>query len=495
MGTRFVVIGLGQIGQELLQRLSKGYELTCVDVKAASGEKLAELGREDAAFIHGDATSRLVLESAMVDDADAVIVTLIEERTNLEVVRVLREHFNPRRIITVGMTMEGREALEAQSVEVENIFEATAMEIRNLIEAKSKSAHAIGLGKDEILEVEVHHNSRLANKTLGSLDPIRWRVGIVYRDGNIVIPRPGTVLKPKDKVVILGDPSVLKTVSEILTFSFSKFPLEYGTMVVACLAGDEDEKYADEINYLFSVFPVERLVVVREPESDEGRVRGFLERLEVKNVEVKKSHFTAVERLWADLRDYPGKTGMVIVPDSLVRSRFNVVSAPGKKIFMRDMVHMARCPVLVARGTFPYERMCFPTITGMGAVTPAQLEHLVGSALEVSQAISNEVTALHVKPSEYIAGEEETKRFQENRKTVSDMAVLHRMKVQSRELEGNPIKAVLGALEEFNLLLLNAPERVRKNILANFLNPDTSWNVARRTRVSTMLLPAIEEAL
>jgi hypothetical protein len=97
-------------------------------------------------------------------------------------------------------------------VEVENIFTLSGASIRNMLEQKMRTAHAIGLGKNEILEVEVYPNSKLANKPIGSLAPIRWRICIIYREENTIIPRENTVLKPKDRVIILGDPVVLKTV-------------------------------------------------------------------------------------------------------------------------------------------------------------------------------------------------------------------------------------------------------------------------------------------
>jgi len=199
---RFIIIGLGGIGQELLKRLSKDFEITSIDLKKES-EEIAKKIRPSCRVITGDATSRLILDDAGVNDADGIIITTTDERVNIEVARILKKHFNPRRVIAVASTQKGIETLESTGVEVENIFTASATVIRNRLEQTTRTAHAIGLGKDEIMEVEIHPYSRLANRPLRTLTPIRWRIGIIYRDENIIIPSRETILKPKDRLSYL----------------------------------------------------------------------------------------------------------------------------------------------------------------------------------------------------------------------------------------------------------------------------------------------------
>ena len=53
-----------------------------------------------------------------------------------------------------------------------------------------------------------------------------------------------------DRVVILGEPQVLSTIAERLSFRFRDFPLEYGETAYLYLAGDEDERFIAEVDYL-----------------------------------------------------------------------------------------------------------------------------------------------------------------------------------------------------------------------------------------------------
>jgi len=137
----------------LLKRLSRENELVCIDLDPATEKYMREI-REDALFVAGDGTSRLILENAGVADADAVIVTTAEEKVNIETAMVIKDHFDSKRVLAIGTSQSGVESLEALGAEVENIFTTSAVALRNRLIQASRAAHAIGLGKDEILEVE-----------------------------------------------------------------------------------------------------------------------------------------------------------------------------------------------------------------------------------------------------------------------------------------------------------------------------------------------------
>lgn len=487
--TRFVVIGLGRLGQELLPRLSREFDLTVVEMGARGEEKLADLRREDVRLIKGDATSRLVLESAGVEDADAVIVSTTTERVNLEVVRVLTEHFHPRRIIAVGITEAGTEQMLASGVEVVNIFAASAIGIRNLIEHKTKAAHAIGIGKDEILEVEVHPHSRLANKPLGFLKPLRWRTGIIYREGNIIVPRGDTILKARDRVVILGDPAVLRHVAEIMTYNYEKFPLEYGETFVACISGLEDASYIEELNYIYSVLPLKRALLVLPPTAQLPKFRPVLEALNIPKAEIKKTSLPPHGALRDALNQCGGSQGLVALSDAYLRSIHSSFFGARQQQVIKSLIREGGCPVVLCRGTHPYERMVLPCMKGV------DFPQIMETALQLSQDIGARVTTLQVAPSPYIADEEEVALHAESRQTISNLSLMYKAKVETRHLEGNPVKAMLPALEGQSLMVTGMHGTEEESLLRFIFHPDVAWHLTRRARLTTLLLPPWQEAL
>ena len=488
---RIVLVGLGNIGMKLLKSLPREFEIVCVEADHGRYEE-ARLIRDDINFIAGDATSRLVLEEAGIDDADIVIVTTTTEKVNLEVVRVIKEHFTPTRVISVGITREGIETLKGLGAEVEDIFGASALGIRNKIEQRSRTTHSIGLGKGEILEVEVHPNSKLANKTIGSLCPMRWNIGLIYRDGNIILPGKDVALKPKDRVIILGEPGAIKTVSEILTFNFKRFPLEYGSTALTYLTGHEDEVFFEEVGYLLTVLPLKKLIFVYSNRAAEDRERlaGLIKSLNFKGIEESDTVVSSVSSIKEILLKHKWEYGLIILSKDIFYSRFLTKHLDiWKKRFVQETSSLAMCPILFVSGTSPYEKVVTPCIEGI------DVEHALEAVFEISSSLRSEVTALLVSPSKYIASDEDIARFEGMRKTVLDMSLIYKTGINISILEGNPIKAISATLSDYNLLIINGGSWRTQHILSSILNPDVVWNVIKKSPASVLIIPPAEESL
>jgi Trk K+ transport system NAD-binding subunit len=485
---RFIIVGVGNVGAGLLEMLPRDIDILCIDNAPGADEKAKKIRGDGVRVIAGDATSRLVLEEAGVNDADCVIISTTKEKISLEVATLLKEHFSPKRVISVGITNSGIQKLDELGAEVQNIFTITAAGIRNLLEHKTKTAHSIGIGKNEILEVEVHPNSRLVNKPIGSVAPLRWNIGIIYRDGNIIVPKRGTVLKPKDKVVILGDPAVLKTVSEILTFNFERFPLEYGATVLAFLEGGEDERYFEELEYLFSIFPLNKIVFVYSGKAvgRSGEFARMIKRESFRTIEEQTLDLPfdgAVDRV---LQEASGEYGIIAVPRGALST--GPLRTAGKKLLKGLSVRCA-CPILVLQGTHPYEKIAVP------AVQNIEVQRTIETALEIATSLNTGVSALLTRPSAYISTPEDVKSFESLRKTISQTSLMYKTNVETPILQGNPVTAVLAALSEYNLLLIDAGTWKKQGWMSSLLNPDVMWHIVKRSPVSTLLIPPIEESL
>lgn len=483
------MIGLGRLGQEILGRISRDYDVTCVSMEQDAAETLKALKREDVELIKGDATSRLVLEECRIEEAEAVIITITTEKISREIASVLKDHFTPRRVISVAVTGETTDMLLGMGFEVDNIFASTATDIRNRIEHKTKAAHAIGLGKEEILEVEVHPQSRLANKPLGFLKPLKWRIGILYREGNIIIPKADTVLKPRDRVVVLGDPQVLRTVAEILTFNYQKFPLDYGTSLIVLLSGREDQDFFDELNYVHSTFPIRKVWIIRTQRVSSDEFERLLDKIEIKDAIIKKTALSPLGALKDALSDCGQTQGLVMVSSELLDSFYSGFVGASGKSFVKEALSLSRCPLLISRGVSPYHRMAVP------CVVDVELDVVVETALQISDEISNDVTAMYVAPSPYLSADEEAETYDNARTTVASMSMAYKSRVETLDLKGNPVKAVLGALEGHDLMIVSMDSSENDNILSGLFKPHVSWNLIKRCLSSALVLPCWEETL
>jgi hypothetical protein len=485
---KFVIIGLGSIGLPLVRMLARDVDLVCIDSNKQFLEAVKKLRGESVTLLHGDATSRLVLEKAGVNQADTVVVTTTSQEVNIEVARVLRDHFQVQRVLAIGVTQKGIEELEKLGVEVEGIFEVSATGLRNRLERKTKAVHGIGLGKNEILEVEVHPHSRLANKTLASINPINWRVGIIYRDENIIIPRGDTVFKAQDRAIILGDPPVLKTVAEMLSFRFEHFPLEYGETVLAYVEGGEPDAFFEEIAYLFSVFPLEEVIFLH---LDRGglatRIGEMIEKHGFKQALTEVTSQEMLPALAEAVRKYGRRPGMIVLSPSTLAAAMPL--AARRKRFLGELARAATAPILLAQGTFPYERVAVPCLRLQG------LQPALETALEMSVSLNYEISALFARLSRYIATDEDTRDFERIRETVADLSLIYKTSIRNVELKGNPVREVVAALADFNLMLADIGNWQQQGFWRSLFQPDVAWHVARRSPVSTLLIPPLEAVI
>lgn len=485
-----MIIGLGNIGLQLLKMLPKDVPLVCVDSSEEAIAAARQLRGEALEVFCRDATSRLALQEAGVEAVDTVLITTTAEAVNIEVARVLHEHFDVPRVMAIGITQKGIAELESYEVEVESIFTVSATGLRNRLESKTKTVHGIGLGKNEILEVEVHGHSRLANKSLAALNPRNWRVGIVYREGNIIIPTGDTVLRARDKVVILGDPKVLKTVTDLLTFRFKLFPLEYGDTLVAHIPSRPEPAYLEELVYLLSVFPLEKaLFVCARPGADlEAELGALAEQQHVRDLQIEAAaEGEPCAALHAAVQGLGRRASMVILArKALPGSGLSLFGDVRSKRCLQQLSAAVGCPLLLANGTFPYEKVAVP------AVEPDGLQHALETTMEMSSAIRYRIDALFVSLSPYIASEDEAEADDGMRRTVSEMGLVYRTSVRQVDLEGNPVEAVCAALADYNLMVADVGSWRSKGHFLPLLRPDVPWGVVRRAPVSTLLIPPAE---
>ena len=99
---RLIIIGLGNIGMVLVRTLSRDFRLVCVDTNEKTLQAVRKLWGDSVETYQGDATSRLTLQKVGISPADTVAITTSSEEINLEVARVLHQHFPEVRTIGVG---------------------------------------------------------------------------------------------------------------------------------------------------------------------------------------------------------------------------------------------------------------------------------------------------------------------------------------------------------------------------------------------------------
>ncbi|RUM66761.1 MAG: potassium transporter TrkA, partial [Sulfurimonas sp.] len=90
-------------------------------------------------------------------------------------------------------------------------------------------AQNVGLGEGEIMEVLVPFGSSFVYRHLGAIEQKNWRVAAIYRDRKLVFPNAKRMIHPNDILLLIGDPSVLKSVYRAIKRELGQFPAPYGS--------------------------------------------------------------------------------------------------------------------------------------------------------------------------------------------------------------------------------------------------------------------------
>lgn len=92
-------------------------------------------------------------------------------------------------------------------------------------------ADNIGLGEGEIMEVRVPADSPYAYRSIGSIQQRKWRIALILREGELVLPNSAEKIRPGDSLIAVGDPNVLENVFRAIKRDQAQFPNPFGANI------------------------------------------------------------------------------------------------------------------------------------------------------------------------------------------------------------------------------------------------------------------------
>jgi hypothetical protein len=119
--------------------------------------------------------------------------------------------------------------------------------------------------------------------------------------------------------------------------------------------------------------------------------------------------------------------------------------------------------------------------------------HVMENVFEMAAVMHNQITALMVKPSQYIESEGALDEFSLLKKNITGLSNIYKLGVNISVLHGNPVKAVFERLKDYSLLLVDTSGWKRQGWFSSFLNPDVVWKIICQSPISTLIIPEAEE--
>lgn len=493
---RIVIVGAGRTAESLIGRLRKMAPTLVLDSAPEPLEAIQTPGEDepiaepddpsapvfDLTKRLADGTSRFVLEEARGDAREAVgvVAATPDDRKNIEICRLARElAYKP----VLGIAIDPKAAPGYEAVGARAIVRASIL--GQVVERALRDdglviATTVGLGKGEIVEVQVLPGSPAIGVPLAHLSAEAWRVAAIYRRGELVLPTGRTAIEAEDRVVIVGDPSILPGVAAQLRIGAPMFPLPHGRSVVAYMPGGRDRAVEAEAEMLALHTAAGSLVRLypRETSATAALVEdlGLPERssaLRAKTVDdVPLSGEQVIDHV-AQLRRL--RPGVVVVKDAERSLLARILGRGGAPAALCDAV---RAPVLFPRGSPGYARVVHAMVQGVEGAAIAD------AAIDLARMFGVPLVMVRVSLPAYLGTTDpDADRVAALVEKRSRLFGLH---AETVALTGNPVTELARVAAPTDLLVIGRRASTRDS----FTSPDIALRVARGASCSVLVKTA-----
>lgn len=210
---RILIIGAGDIGNQLARRLSAAqHDLTVIEIDPEKIQRLRE--RVDSFVIEGSGTSYRVLQQAQAESMDLVAAVTDNDEVNLLSCQLAKKMGVPTTIARVRNTEFTQDPfpLSYEEMGVDHIIHPeveTAHAVAHLIRQSSASyAFEFEGGKVQVLGVRLDRRSPIINAPLADISTYQdehLRIVAIDRNHETIIPNGTSILYPGDQIFAVCD--------------------------------------------------------------------------------------------------------------------------------------------------------------------------------------------------------------------------------------------------------------------------------------------------
>ncbi len=455
--TGVIVAADGRTGLALARRTAAVMTVTLVVPIAFEMEPCEELAR--VRVVRGDVTSMLVLREAGIFGVHALVAASQRDEVNMEASRLAVEAGVPDVVCRLADAELSDDvmALGAHPVTADMAMAGT---LASLLPGVVTTTSEVGLGEGEILQVRVMPGSLVIGRPLHEIATRAFLVAAIYRDGELVVPHGDTCVEAGDQVLLVGSPDTLRAIADYFRLGAARFPRQFGQSIVLWNPRN-DPAVEEETNALVEASQCGRVFhVVR---TAEDRVVDWASELPLRAL---------LANPLAPAGDV--SPGLFILPPP-TRGPFGRFGKLGP---MGQLLDRARSPLLLARGSAPYERILVPVTD-----TPTSWRGLE-LAVDIARTTGARITALHASQPRFIGGSVGAERTRMVEDSARQIARLYKLEFDVVVEEDNPIRSAVRLAADHDLVV--AARNLRQK--DTYFRPDIGLRIALAAPCSTVLL-------
>lgn len=470
-----LICGAGYIAEELLKRLGETWKVTLMDKDESILRDISARFVCVARVLGGDASSPVALEKAGLAEQDYVLALTRDDASNLAIATFARDK-GIRNILC--LVYDSKHLPEFQKIGVKTLMIATqaARRIHQYLLDPRVNVFPLGQDEAEFMEVDVGPNPVIGGNRIMEAQGREWRVVGVLREDRLMFPEDDTVFRSGDRILMLGRPGLYEAACSLLECTEAHFPRMYGHDLMLGMPagrGEDGDAVLNEGLHLAQNVKIQRVVVLCSEGACEQKeqIERWARSLDIELRRIEEDVLRAVEEAsWKE------STGVALLPP-IAAPRIDSLAKP----VLISLAHRLPCPLLLTRGSQPYENILVP-YNGTAASDLA-----LGVAVDLARQLGASVTAVVVEEPGFL--HEETPGEDTWLDGVLDQIreKAHILKTRLREevRKGNPVKELTTLASDYDLLVLGSTTR-EKEIFA----PHVGELLARKAPCSVLIVSA-----
>lgn len=225
--SRVVIAGGGNIGVYVARQLEervKGASVKVIEPNAARALEIADDFKRGV-VLNGNALDEAVLREADVQNADTFVALTNDERVNALSAGLAKKIGCKRSLCLVNtVALAGLIGDLGVDMQVNPRGVTVSRILRHVRRGRIRGLYSVLEGRAELIEAEALETSPLVGVPLRELDVFEgMRLGAIYRNGKIILPRGDTVLQAQDRVVLFAEAARVKRVEQLFRVSLEFF--------------------------------------------------------------------------------------------------------------------------------------------------------------------------------------------------------------------------------------------------------------------------------
>ncbi len=424
---------------------------------------LAEMRSQlpDVNFIAGDACGIRVWQDLDLAGLGCILLAYAEQQYSLEVCRLVREILKLDLPIVV-LRWDDAQPFESYGV---MLIDPAVTAFRLLGSRVSGcSMHVLETLRErgQVVEYQVAAKSPFTDREVSSLKQDGWRLAAIQRDSEMIVPDGSSTIRVGDRIVLVGESSVLNGLANIFLEGVPQFPLQFGANLALALH-TERPHLLDEAIYLHDHMRSTAMIFYPYRSHIDKTV---LERVKHENVMLLREVSSTLQMVQS-VEDI----GLYVLSDQ----RHRLMGRHKLKQIFRQ----CRRPFLLARGSFPYGEV----VVSLNCNNPVSV---IEPAIEICKLLHVKLKAVFVTPPPELQIEQDVDDFVRRSELVADFSKIHDAEIEYVTMAGNPVLETLRLLEAPALLVVGYAQMES----LSYFRPSVPFLLASRAAISTLVLVA-----